>query len=178
MIITERTKSADYVCKNLYDIQNYDMLIMYILAARQTPDTKAYLYEKYFPLLDDTHKYQLALAAYHVGNFASPSLFENVKHARLWGSPELPPEWNELEIIVYRAGPEPIDEAKYHFSWSLSLEFVEHFREWKSSSIDGKSRHIFQAKIRCKDIIGIMSYLGSKEIVQYNSVYDVQMISE
>lgn len=90
------------------------------------------------------------------------------------GLEELPEEYRDQDqITVYRAGEEPLDQAADRISWTLDLDKARWFRDeyiWKHA------KHLYQAHIRPCDVIAYSNDREESEVMQYQSVYDVEEI--
>lgn len=90
------------------------------------------------------------------------------------GLEELPEEYRDQDqITVYRAGEEPLDQAAGRISWTLDLDRARWFRDeyiWKHA------KHLYQAHIRPCDVIAYSNDREESEVMQYQSVYDVEEI--
>ena len=90
------------------------------------------------------------------------------------GLEELPEEYRDQDqITVYRAGEEPLYQAAGRISWTLDLDRARWFRDeyiWKHA------KHLYQAHIRPCDVIAYSNDREESEVMQYQSVYDVEEI--
>ncbi len=77
------------------------------------------------------------------------------------------------EYIVYRGGGEPIDKVRKGLSWSLSRDIAEFVAERKTY-YGFEAQHIYRGVIDAENIIAYLSGRNEFEIVQYNSVRDIE----
>lgn len=90
------------------------------------------------------------------------------------GTDELPEGYRDQdEITVWRAGEEPIEEAASRISWSLSEDVARFFLDKYAGS---HAEFLYRAHIRPRDVIGYNDDRNEKEVMQYMSVYDVELV--
>lgn len=78
------------------------------------------------------------------------------------------------EIVVYRAGAEPIDSAANRISWTTSLDVARWF--FNRARLAGEERHIYKGIIRPKRVIWYTDDRQEKEILQYRGVRQITEI--
>ena len=128
----------------------------------------------HFDEVPDNLKYQYAIDAYMHHGDSVPEVREAVKRARKYGAPKLPPELEKQEVItIYRAGEEPIDEAPARISWTTSIDTALFFLD---KYVKRHARYLYQGKIRAADIIAYTDERNEKEIMQFQSVFDITVI--
>ena len=138
---------------------------------------------------DDEVKYDLAILSYIQGGDhyevvrkAVKSL-KDTKYNRIRRSQQWYQECKEAgreSLFVYRAGSESISSCKKRLSWTLDLSVAMHFLdEYHPHVKKGKWKHgqIYGAEIRLDDVIAYVDLRGEQEIIQYNSIYDIQKVS-
>lgn len=89
---------------------------------------------------------------------------------------ELPPEYADKdELTVYRAS---LNEAgrgvQTELSWTIKKEVAEHFQQMNTTK--GLSSCIYKGIIRQKDIIAFSNCREEFEVIQHNSVKDIERI--
>ena len=129
---------------------------------------------RYFSEIPDDLKYRFAIDAYIHHGDSIPAVRKAVRSALRYGKPDLPKELAvQEEIVVYRAGEEPIQKAKYRISWTTDKEVALFFHnEWNNRH----ANHLYQARIKTKHIIGYTDEREEKEVLQYRRVYDIKEI--
>lgn len=90
------------------------------------------------------------------------------------GVNELPQGCREQPyIIIYRAGEENISEARNRLSWTLDIKTAEFFMyTWRSRHANA----IYKAKIKPCDVIAFTNERNEQEVMQFQSVYDIERI--
>lgn len=90
------------------------------------------------------------------------------------GVSELPEEYRDAdEITVYRAGEEPIEKASERISWSLEERTARFFLDVYALK---HANYLYRAHIKPTDVIGYDNSRKEFEVLQYRSVYDVELI--
>lgn len=145
-----------------YDAENAVMLL--------------YLHEQNLP---KEVKCRIALHHYvHHGDLSSIIR----KYVRM-ALPYRPENWREAlpetvrnldSFVVYRAGSEPIEKAKYSISWTLLLDTAEWFAARHKHYRPQEKQHLYRATISADKVIAYLDDCGEFEIVQYRNVKNVE----
>ncbi|MCC8104978.1 MAG: hypothetical protein LIO99_03020 [Clostridiales bacterium] len=77
-------------------------------------------------------------------------------------------------FIVYRAGSEPIEKAKYSISWTLLLDTAEWFAARHKHYRPQEKQHLYRATISADKVVAYLDDCGEFEIVQYRNVKNVE----
>ncbi len=123
------------------------------------------------------------IALFHYANHGdhSPIIRKYVRMAR----PYRPDNWRDdmpetvrdLDtFVVYRAGSEPLEKAKYSISWSLLRDTAEWFAARHAFRNNGEQRHLYKATISADKIISYIAGRQEFEVVQYRNVKNVEEI--
>lgn len=150
-----------------YKNKEWEKFIDTALAVYEVMPDAFQLYEK----VPDNLKYQFAVKAYIHHGDSIPSVRKAVRGALKYGKPVLPKEIADAEeVIVYRAGEEPIEKARYRISWTTDKDIALFFlNEWNGRH----ASHLYKGKIRPDKIIAYTDDRSEKEIMQYMNVYDI-----
>ena len=125
-------------------------------------------------------QYQIAIELYtDKGDMYSEILdiVKNGKEYRSDGWNDEMPECvrNETTFTVYRAGEESIDEATESISWTLWRDVAEWFAERHEHYGQG-TQHLYKATISADDVIAFTNERQEFEIIQYQSVREIEEI--
>lgn len=125
-------------------------------------------------------QYQIAIELYtDKGDMYSEILdiVKNGKEYRSDGWNDEMPECvrNETTFTVYRAGEESIDEATEPISWTLWRDVAEWFAERHEHYGQG-TQHLYKATISADDVIAFTNERQEFEIIQYQSVREIEEI--
>lgn len=89
----------------------------------------------------------------------------------------LPESVRELDTFtVYRAGVEPIGNARFSMSWTLSRDVAEWFAKRQEHYGRGES-HLYRGIISADKIVAYLNGRHEFEIVQYANVRDIEEIT-
>jgi len=89
----------------------------------------------------------------------------------------LPESVRELKtFVVYRAGNEPIEKAKYSISWTLLPDVAEWFAARHEHYHPDEKRHLYRATISADKVIAYINERYEFEIVQYRNVKNIEEI--
>jgi len=89
----------------------------------------------------------------------------------------LPEPVRELDTFtVYRAGVEPIENAQFSMSWTLSRDVAEWFAKRQEHYGWGES-HLYRGIISAEKIIAYLNDRREFEIVQYGNVCQIEEIT-
>lgn len=87
----------------------------------------------------------------------------------------LPETVRELDsFVVYRAGSEPIEKAKYSISWTLLLDTAKWFAARHKHYFPDQEQHLYRGTISADKVIAYLDDCNEFEIVQYRNVKDVE----
>ena len=126
---------------------------------------------------DEKLKYEFAFCAYgHRGDHV-PIVRHAVRKCAKFKKENLPEEYRlpeELKkaesITVYRAGEEPIENARYRISWTTSKETAEWFLyKWRGRH----AQNLYQGTIKPDKVIAYTNDRKESEILQYANVRDI-----
>ena len=158
-LMYEKVKNDDW------DLTGYTTLYPSVI-----PDAFYVFYDD----MPEEYRRDFAISCYeHVGDNYE-SCRRAVRNLPKRGLEELPEEYrNKAEIVVYRAGEEEADEAPDRISWTLD----EDKARWFLNEYGMKhANYLYRAKIRPCDVIAYSDDRDEKEVMQYQSVYDVEKL--
>lgn len=128
-----------------------------------------------YPYLPDEYKFSIPTDCYtHFGDHL-PVVRKYVRQAGKYAPVEkrIPAEMASMpEIIVYRAGQEPMDKARFRISWTDKLEKAQWFYD-RALSFGAPECHLYQGVIQPEKIIWYTDARHESEVMQYNSVRDI-----
>ncbi|MBT1171011.1 hypothetical protein [Bifidobacterium sp. SO4] len=132
------------------------------------------VFDREYHNMPDEMKPAFALDCYSYHGDGMLAVREAVKQLPKQGPACLPaPYSGQEELTVYRAGAEAIELAADSFSWTWDRKVAEWFlREYQSRH----ARYLYQARIKTADVIGCILDRNESEVVQFRSVYDLQLI--
>lgn len=91
------------------------------------------------------------------------------------GLQELPAtEASKEEIVIYRAGEEDANKARYRLSWTLS----EDKALWFYNHPANRARFLYRAKIKPCDVIAFLDDREEKEVLQYRKLYGLEVLKQ
>ncbi len=130
----------------------------------------------FYDRIPDALKYDFAISAYTHHGDSIPGVRKAVRGALKYGKPTLPDELiTAKEIIVYRAGEEPINKAKYRISWTTDKAVADFFLKRYCKK---HAKYLYKGKINPEKIIAYVDDREEREIMQYRNVYDVELIEK
>lgn len=128
---------------------------------------------KYLP---DEYRFSIPTDCYtHVGDHF-PTVRKYVRQAIKYAPIEkrIPASMIAMpEITVYRAGREPLDKARYRISWTDKPEKAKWFYE-RALYYGAPECHLYRGVIRPEKIIRYTDDRNESEVMQYNSVRDIE----
>lgn len=87
----------------------------------------------------------------------------------------LPEPVRELDsFVVYRAGSEPIEKAKYSISWTLLLDTAKWFAARHKHYFPEKEQHLYRGTISADKVIAYLDERNEFEIAQYRNVKNIE----
>lgn len=131
--------------------------------------------KRVYPLLPDEYKFSIPTDCQQHHGDRMPGVRKYVRQARRYAPIEkrIPAEMIGLpEIVVYRAGEEPIDKAAYRISWTTSLDVAKWFYD-RAVTFQWPQRHIYRGVIKPEKIIRYSDGRQEKEVMQYNNVRNI-----
>lgn len=129
----------------------------------------------FFEEIPDNLKYDFCVDAYTSHGDSVPVVRKAVRNALKYGKPDLPEEFKNAEyIVVYRAGEEPINKAKYRISWTTDKAIALFFLNTYALR---HATHLYRGKIKPCHVIAYTQDRNESEIMQYNHVYDIEEIT-
>jgi len=121
-------------------------------------------------------KRKFAVAAYSHHGDSIPCVRKAIRSLSKCEAPKLPKKLADKEVItVYRAGEEDITKCKYRISWTTNKKVALFFlNTWQGKH----ATHLYEAKIKTKDILAHTNDRKENEILQYRKVFDITEITE
>ena len=128
----------------------------------------------YYDSVPDHERYNFLIGLYTNGGDRVGSIRKEMRNARKYGSPVLPPDLGDI-ITVYRAGDESINKAPYRLSWTTDLEKAKWFMDY-SGIRKGTDMHLYVGEISRDKVIAYYDGRDEKEIIQYRNVKNIKEI--
>ena len=127
--------------------------------------------------IPDDMKYEFCTGAYTHHGDSVPGVRKAVRNALKYGRPKLPEDIVSAdEVVVFRAGEEPIEKAKYRISWTTDINVALFFLN-RGRLIGRHASHLYTGKIKPEKIIAYTDDRKEREIMQYRNVYAIQEIT-
>lgn len=127
-----------------------------------------------YEFIPDCYKYELVTETYKRHGKICVEVCNALKDVRKYGAPYLPGEIAEQkEIQIYKASNEGRDIIPYNFSWTYKKDVVtRHKATQDAKGIEDVK--IYTGRIKTADIIAYNDLRREKEIIQYNSVFNIE----
>lgn len=129
-----------------------------------------------FEELPDFLKYVAIIRAYLKNDgHKIPAIRKKIRELKKYGKPDLPEEIKfQKEIMIYRAGEEPIEKAKYRISWTTDLEEARRIlnRPWNTA------KYLYKGVIRTDKIIAYTNEADEHEVMQYRNVQNIELLEQ
>ena len=138
------------------------------------PDFMADGLARVYPLLPVEYKFSIPINCYMHHGYLMPAICKYVRQARklLPVERRVPAELLTLpEVMIYRAGAEPIGQAANRISWTTSLNVAKWFYE--RARLIREHRRLYKGVIAPDRIIWYKDGRKEKEVIQYRGVKDI-----
>lgn len=128
---------------------------------------------RYFDMVPDKLKYNFAINAYVQHGDSVPAVRRAVRSLRKY---KLPDNLKHQDVItIYRAGEEEPAKARFRLSWTTDKNVADFFAH---SYQHAHARYIYKAKIKKDDIIAYTNNRLEHEVIQYNKIYDLEILEK
>ncbi|WP_165063100.1 hypothetical protein [Adlercreutzia sp. ZJ154] len=131
-------------------------------------------FNQYFPKMPDEYKRKMVKECYQHNGEYYPECVEAIINLPCNGVNELPSNYANKEVIaVYRGDYADAleDDIEFAPSWTLSIDVARFFRNRK-----GENGKVYKGYISPSDVIAYIDDREEKEVIQFGSVYSVEII--
>lgn len=127
---------------------------------------------RYYKDIPDDLKFDFLIDCYVKDGDSVPQVRQLIRGARKYRYSPLPDELErQSKIVVYRAGEESIDKAKYRLSWTIDKQVALYFRYLYNNG--EHAQHLYKGEISPDKVIAYTDDRSEKEIIQYRNVQNI-----